>query len=342
MYNTYIRCFRNSVEASRVYSERFPERQQPSRKIFERISRNLQHGSVNKVRGKYEVTPTVNEINVLAQIHINPENSSRNISREVGITDRGVRKVVKKYKYHDYKFMTVQTLLPVDFERRLAFCQWFRQQQNEDPFFSRKILWTDESTFTNQGIFNRRNKHFYATENPRLFQEVRPQVRYSLNVWCGMLDNKIFGPVFIRGGLNAASYLHILQNDLEEFLDSLPLAELRDFKYYQHDGARPHTARNVKRYLDDRFPDAWIGNNGPIEWPTRSPCLNPLDFFLWGYIKNQVYYRSTENVQELRERITDSIRSVNPDYIRAAVDDLAWRTTACIRENGGHFQHLRN
>lgn len=343
MYNVYVKSLSNSVEASRIYSERYPERRQPHRTVFERICRNLvQSSSINKTRGKYSVNASVNEINVLAQIHINPENSSRNIAREVGITDRGVRKVLKKYKFHDYKFKPVQTLYPVDYQRRLRFCEWFRQEQNNDPLIARKIIWSDESIFTNQGIYNRKNKHYYATNNPHLYQEVRPQIRYSLNMWCGIFDNMVIGPFFIPGNLNAETYLNILQVNLEDFLDSLPLAQLRNLKYFQHDGARPHTARIVQRYLNNRFPNAWIGNNGPVEWPTRSPCLNPLDYFLWGYTKNKVYYRPTDNILELRERTTDCINSINPDIVRAAVDDMAWRITACIRQNGGHFQHLEN
>ena len=70
-----------------------------------------------------------------------------------------------------------------------------------DNNFSCKIIWGDETSFTNKGIFNRRNKHFYATNNPHLIQEVRPQVRFSLNLWCGLIDNKLLGPYFIQGNL---------------------------------------------------------------------------------------------------------------------------------------------
>lgn len=109
MYNVHVKSFSNSVKASRISSERCPERHQPHRTVFEGICRNLVHSSsINKPRDKYSVNASVNEINVLAQIHINPENSIRNIAREVGITDRGVRKVLKKYKFHDYKFKPVQ------------------------------------------------------------------------------------------------------------------------------------------------------------------------------------------------------------------------------------------
>lgn len=40
------------------------------------------------------------------------------------------------------------------------------------------------------------------------------------------------------------------------------------------------------------FPDWWIGRDGPINWPPRSPDISPLDFFLWGYVKDIVYQKT--------------------------------------------------
>ena len=36
---------------------------------------------------------------------------------------------------------------------------------------------------------------------------------------------------------------------------------------------------------DNTFLERWIGRGGPAAWPPRSPDINPLDFFLWGYVK---------------------------------------------------------
>ncbi|EZA48500.1 hypothetical protein X777_12995, partial [Ooceraea biroi] len=44
--------------------------------------------------------------------------------------------------------------------------------------------------------------------------------------------------------------------------------------------------RNI---LNESFPDRWIGRGGRISWPARSPDLTPLDFFLWGHLKNEVF-----------------------------------------------------
>jgi hypothetical protein len=48
-------------------------------------------------------------------------------------------------------------------------------------------------------------------------------------------------------------------------------------------------SRQPKEILDEQYPDRWIGRGGPRSWPARSPDLNPLDFFLWGHVKNVVY-----------------------------------------------------
>ena len=63
------------------------------------------------------------------------------------------------------------------------------------------------------------------------------------------------------------------------------------------DGAPPHFSCFVTDVLNERFPDAWIGRGGPIPWLSRSPDLSPLDFFLWGYIKNIVYGEKIRNIQ---------------------------------------------
>ena len=80
---------------------------------------------------------------------------------------------------------------------------------------------------------------------------------------------------------------------------------------FMQDGAPPRFICFVTDVLNERFPDAWIGRGRPIPWPPRRPDLSPLDFFLWGYIKNIVYAEKIRNIQHLQERITSAIETVN-------------------------------
>ena len=45
----------------------------------------------------------------------------------------------------------------------------------------------------------------------------------------------------------------------------------------------------VKEILIQQFDDNFIVRHGPVPWPARSVDLTPLDYFLWGYVKNEIY-----------------------------------------------------
>jgi len=60
-----------------------------------------------------------------------------------------------------------------------------------------------------------------------------------------------------------------------------------------------HFSLITRQYLNDHFPGKWIGRNGPVEWPPRSPDLNPIDFYLWGHVKSEVFSTPVTNVDEL-------------------------------------------
>ena len=59
--------------------------------------------------------------------------------------------------------------------------------------------------------------------------------------------------------------------------------------WIQLDGCPVHYARPVRQWLNDHYPQRWIGRGGPIPWPQRSPDITPLDFYLWGIVKEIVY-----------------------------------------------------
>ena len=81
-------------------------------------------------------------------------------------------------------------------------------------------------------------------------------------------------------------------------LQQWPIPQLqedsRDF-IYQQDGAPPHFHHDVRGYLSDTLPHRWIGRGSQddsplLPWPPRSPDLTPCDFFLWGYVKDHVFF----------------------------------------------------
>ncbi|XP_025204363.1 uncharacterized protein LOC112601133 [Melanaphis sacchari] len=111
--------------------------------------------------------------------------------------------------------------------------------------------------------------------------------------------------------------------------------------YFQQDGAPAHNAIIVKNYLNEIFPNRWIGTHGVISWPARSPDLTPLDFFLWGHLKNVVYADPPINLQDLKNKIRLACSNLRREQINAATStELLKRLESCLEHQGGNFEQF--
>jgi hypothetical protein len=68
-----------------------------------------------------------------------------------------------------------------------------------------------------------------------------------------------------------------------------------------------------------------IGRSGSIAWPPRLPDLTPLDFFLWGYVKNLVYQVKINDLQHLKAHIRYAVATVTPNMLQAMWNEVTNR-----------------
>src|ERR1700712_6084313 len=109
--------------------------------------------------------------------------------------------------------------------------------------------------------------------------------------------------------------------------------------WFQQDGAPAHNSRVAREYLDTHFAPRLITTSGPVRWPARSPDLTPLDFFLWGYVKNQVYRNEFENIDELQNSVVEFITRINQNSVRKAANHVLKRIQLCVQNNGAHIEN---
>ncbi|KAJ4445952.1 hypothetical protein ANN_12638 [Periplaneta americana] len=74
----------------------------------------------------------------------------------------------------------------------------------------------------------------------------------------------------LRNPFHAVAYIDMLQNFLFPQMQQMEM-ELQII--FQQDGAPSHFANHVREELNHRFPDRWIGRNGPIPWKQILTCL---------------------------------------------------------------------
>ena len=113
-----------------------------------------------------------------------------------------------------------------------------------------------------------------------------------MNVWCSVLGNKLIRSFVFDNNLTGNAYEVFLQNELPSLLEDIPLM-IQSQMYFQHDGAPPHYTRHMRDYVNESFPNRWLGRGGPVAWPPRSPDLTPLDYYLCGHMKTLVYETSS-------------------------------------------------
>lgn len=341
MVTCYILCHQNCVDAENLYLDRYPERRQPEKTIFRRLVANLkEHGAFRKpIRSRQKPCNEEKVNSVLLTVTENPRVSTREIERATGIAKSTSSFILRKHRFHPYKFRICQGLRPGDEERRRTFCEWYTRKCQDDEHFPHKVIWSDESMVTNNGIFNRKNTHYWSRENQHLFKPARHQHRFGFNMWVAIFGTRIIGPFIYHDSLTAQRYQNLLDTYLEDALDNLPLADNQNC-WFQQDGAPAHNSRVVREYLSNRFPEKWIGTHSTVSWPARSPDMTPLDFFLWGYIKNFVYRHNFENEQELQACVTEAFNSINPEMLTRVLDSTIRRAYLCLENNGSHFEHL--
>lgn len=348
MHLVYGEVLCNARAAERRYAEKFPNRRHPTRSTFTALHQRLMEtGSVvpkNTESGRHSLITEEYEEDILSEVEHNPEISVRRLAAmHPGFSKSSIWNIIHKEHLYPFHFQKVHAMLQNDFPARVIFSNWLQNQKNEDPNFFCNILFSDEATFTRDGFFNLHNAHNYAYvgENPHKIKETKHQQKFSINVWIGVVGNQLLGPVKLPARLTGAHYLHFIADLLPDLMDDVPLA-IRYKLWFMHDGCPAHFSRDVRRFLDLTYGNQWIGRGGPVNWPPRSPDLNPCDFCIWGYLKSSVYAVPIETHNQLWERIENACNDFrnNQGIFHRIRHSLQKRLNLCIETNGRHVEHL--
>lgn len=328
---------RSEREVCRIFNDRHPTRPPISRTTVHRVNKVFNEtGAVTKhILKKIEQRRNDHDQTVLDYYRNNPNVSLRVASLDLNLPRENIRRCLKKNKMKPFKPKFLHTLEEGDEVRRLEFCLWAQGEYLNNRHFLKSILFSDEATFTTNGVVSAQNSRFWATENPNWVINCKRQYSEKINVWCGILNKRIIGPFFFEDNINAMNFLPFLRNELWDAIHDLPCEE-RVNLHFQLDGCPVHYARIIRQWLDENFPHHWIGRGSElIGWPPRSPDLTPLDFFLWGFLVQKVYKTRPRNREELRVRIRQACAEITPEQLRNTIRNVRKRYDKCIEIHGG-------
>ena len=122
-----------------------------------------------------------------------------------------------------------------------------------------------------------------------------------------------------------------------------------DFHWdWWQDGVPAHYALRIRQLLNREFPGRWMGRGSarhpaPVAWPPRSPDLTPLDFWVWGHLKQQIFTQDfrPRTIDELKDAIRRAVAELNEDEeVRVRVfGEFRRRLDECVRRGGQSVEH---
>ena len=109
------------------------------------------------------------------------------------------------------------------------------------------------------GKLSKHNVRIWGSENPHATRELQRDSP-KVNVWCGIIGNRIIGPFFFHEvSITADVYLDLLTEYVAP-----QLIAFQPTIIFQQDGAPPHWGLHVREFFNETFPNQWIGRDGPF------------------------------------------------------------------------------
>ena len=285
-----------------------------------------------------------NTTRCLESVTDTPKIGQRPRAALLGIPRTSLQRIMKlDLGFKLYHIQRKHKMVPNDHTRRVTFANDFIRKHNADEDFLDNIWYSDESHIHLDGYVNSRNAVYWGTTRPTEYTS-RSLHPTKVTIWAAISSHGILGPYFFTGRVNGGNYLYMLTHQFYPDLRSFVLEKGLDFTkmYFMQDGARAHIANPVFAFLNRVFSGRVIGERFQLPWPARSPDLTPCDFFLWGWLKDQVYKElPIADGQALRNHVIAILGRLPTEFCKNTSRSVVSRLQHVSAVNGDQFEHLR-
>jgi len=202
---------------------------------------------------------------------------------------------------------------------------------------------SDEAHLQLDGVVNRHNTRCWGTENPHEVTHM-PLHSKRCSVWCALSSKGMVGPYWfedeegIAKTVNQANYRDVVTRFCASILRRLGI--VFNTQWFHQDGPTYHTANETRTLLTQRFGNRIIFLKKEHGWAPHSSDINPLDFFFWGYCKDNVYHSNPRAIGPLKLEIESFIRQITADTCKAVTQNFAGRVRECMLRRGHHMEHM--
>ena len=274
---------------------------------------------------------------VKARIRRNPKRSMRAMARDMNVSEKTIRNIVKiDLKMSSFKMQTRQYLTDLQKEKRLARAKILLNKLKAGTDTD-EIIFSDEKLFTVESIFNRQNDRVLAKSSADIPDSTRSVFRRqkpsSVMVWAAISKTWKSPIIFVPQGVKVNTNVYI-----DTILTPALQAAKKHFKdkpfIFQQDGAPSHTSKKTQKWCQDHFPGFWSKE----VWPPSSPDLNPMDFCVWSVLEADACASSHVSVEALKSSLEKAWAKMSQETLRKAAEGFRGRLERVIQARGGHIE----
>lgn len=245
---------------------------------------------------------------------------------EEQVSSRTVRRRLRRAGLFSRRPLTRTLLTP---RHRQARLQWAMRRCHFQEAQLRRIVFTDESRFLLRPVDGRIRVWRRRTETLRqdLVAETTAFGGGSVMVWGAICCDGRSSLVVLRGTVTGDAYRQILSDHLLPWAEQL-LGSRHTEWLLQDDNATPHRCQAVQRFLQ-------TSNIRRIDWPARSPDLNPIEH-LWDELGRRVRQRGPTSIAQLATVLKEEWDAIPQQRIRNLIQSMPRRIRDVLVTRGGY------
>jgi transposase len=308
--------------------------------IYRIVKRFKVRGEVSNLKspGRPRTARTPKQIqSVKARIKRNPRRSIRKMAKELLISEKSVRQIVKKdLKLSSYRLQRKHYISEEVAAKRLARAKELLLKMKNGSLPG--LIFSDEKLFKVEASYNRQNDRVIASSSTSIPLKkkliTRRQGSNSIMVWAAISEESRSNLVFVEPGvkINADYYKKSI---LEAALIPWAKKTFLDKPFtFQQDGAPAHSAKVCQAWCRSNLP----GFIDKDQWPPCSPDLNPMDFGVWAMLEAEACKVQHKSIVSLKKALVKAWSTIPQEHLRACCKGFQRRLEAVVNSEGWQFE----